>query len=320
MGMSDLHESDGQSVVLLTGGSGLIGRYLTSLLLSRRYKVSHLSRTGAAIKGVRVFKWDPERKTVDPKAFEGVRVIIHLAGANIGEKRWTSARRKEIMTSRVDSSILIFDHIRKSPGVLTTFISASATGYYGTHTSEKIYEETDPPARDFLGTTCRLWEEAADLFTGLGIRSVKIRTALVLEKNDSALSRLLKPAQYGLVLRLGSGHQYMPWIHIDDICGIYLKAVTDDKMKGAYNAVAPYHTDNNNFIRTMAKVIRKQVILPPVPSILIRSVLGERASIVLKGCRVSDEKILAAGYSFIYPDLEKALINAIYGNIIPFLK
>lgn len=312
MGNPDRDKTRKLYTVLITGGSGMIGRHLTSLLLSEGYKVSHLSRTVRPVTGVSVYQWDPEKQIIDKQAFEGIRYIIHLAGANIGEKRWIKKRKKEIIRSRVDSAQFILDHIKENPGEITTFISASATGFYGTITSEKIFKESDPPSSDFLGTTCRLWEETADKFTRLGIRTVKIRSAVVLEKNDSALSRMLKPAQYGLVLRLGNGHQYMPWIHIDDLCRIYLKAIKDNNMTGAYNAVAPCHTDNNNFMKTLARVIRKPVLLPPVPAILIKSVIGERASVVLAGSRVSCEKIIAAGYNFVYPDLENALINVIY--------
>lgn len=308
----DQYKDANKSEVLITGGSGMIGRHLTSLLLAKGYKVAHLSRNLIPVTGVTVYKWNPEKQIIDRQAFEGIRYIIHLAGANLGEKRWTKKRKKEIVSSRVDSAQLILDQIKVNPGGITTFISASATGFYGTVTSEEIFTESDPPYSDFLGTTCRLWEEAADKFTRLGIRTVIIRSAVVLEKNDSALSRMLKPAQYGLVLRLGDGHQYMPWIHIDDLCRIYLKAIKDDNMTGAYNAVAPCHTDNNSFMKTVARVIRKPVFLPPLPAILIKSVIGERASVVLEGSRVSCEKIINAGYNFVYPDLENALINVIY--------
>jgi hypothetical protein len=314
MGNPDRDKTGCSSNILITGGSGLIGRYLTSLLLSEGYRVSHLSRSATPVKGVNVFKWDPEKKIIDPSAFNGINYIIHLAGTNIGEKRWTKSRKKEIVSSRVDSSLFLFENIKESRVEIKAFISASAIGIYGSATSEKIFEESDPPSADFLGTTCRLWEEAADMFRSSGIRTVKIRTAVVLEKNDSALAKLLKPALFGFIFRLGNGHQYMPWIHIDDICRIYLKSVKDDKMEGAYNAVAPHHTDNKNFMKALAKVIRKPVFLPPVPSILIRSVMGGRASIVLEGSRISCEKILSAGYSFIYPDLESALKNAISGR------
>lgn len=301
------------SSVLITGGSGLIGRYLTSALLSEGYKVSHLSRNGDVNAKVRVFNWDPEKKTIDSGAFEGVDYLIHLAGANIGEKRWTRKRKKEIVNSRVASAEFLHEIISVNKITLKAFITASATGYYGSVTTDKIFDEDDPPSKDFLGTTCRLWEGGADQFARMGIRTVIIRTAVVLEKSDSALSKLMKPARFGLAVRLGSGRQYFPWIHIDDLCKIYVKAVKDEKMQGAYNAVAPEQINHNDFVRTMAAVLGIPFFLPPVPAWILRAALGEMSDIVLKGSRISCKKIIKAGYIFRFERLDGALRNVISG-------
>ena len=219
--------------VLITGGSGLVGRYLTSQLLSEGYKVAHLSRKLTRREDVSVFQWDPEKGILDPAAFIGVEYVIHLAGTNIGEKRWTRKRKEEILNSRLESGRLLHKVVSENKIILKAFISASAIGYYGSVTSGKIFIESDPPAsNDFLGTTCRLWEESADLFARSGIRTVKIRTAIVLEKNDSALSKLMTPAKFGFLVQTGNGRQYMPWIHIRDLCNIYLKAIKDEQMSG----------------------------------------------------------------------------------------
>ena len=301
------------SSVLLTGGSGLIGRYLTSALLAEGYTVSCLSRKGGSGGKVRVFKWDPEKKLVDRGAFEGVDYLIHLAGANIGEKRWTRKRKEEIVNSRAATAGFLHEIISENKIKLKAFITASATGYYGSVTTDKIFTEEDPPSDDFLGTTCRLWEKGADLFSRMGIRTVKIRTAAVLEKNDSALSKLMKPARFGLAIRLGNGKQYFPWIHIDDLCKIYVRAVKDEKMYGAYNAVAPEQTISDDFIRTMAAVMGIPFFLPPVPAWILRAVLGEMSDIVLKGSRISCGKIIKAGYIFRFASLDSALKNVISG-------
>ena len=243
----------------------------------------------------------------------GVDYLIHLAGANIGEKRWTKKRKEEIVTSRVATASLLHKIISENRIPLKCFITASATGYYGSITSERIFTEQDPPAEDFLGTTCRLWEEGADLFADMGIRTVKIRTAVVLEKSDSALGKLMEPAKFGLVVRLGNGKQYFPWIHINDLCNIYLMALNDQNMRGAYNAVAPEHINHNNFVRTMARVMGKPVFLPPVPAGIVRLMMGEMSDIVCKGSRISGEKIIKAGYSFRFDNLDAALKNIIPG-------
>jgi uncharacterized protein len=297
--------------VLITGGSGLVGRNLSSLLLTKGYIVSHLSRSKAIIPGIKVIQWDPENRRIDHDALSGVNYLVHLAGANIGEKRWTKTRKKEIVSSRINSAKFLFDLIIDNSGELKAFISASAIGFYGAITSGKIYNETDPPGTDFLGDTCRQWEEAADRFGKAGIRTVKIRTAVVLEKNDAALSKLMLPAKYGFVVRTGTGHQFMPWIHIDDLCNIYLKSIEDHNMNGIYNAVSPEHINHNDFVRTMAHVMKKPVFLPPVPAFILRAALGEMSVVILNGSRISSEKIINSGYNFIHPDLEEALTNII---------
>ena len=301
--------------VLITGGSGLIGRYLTSALLEKGYRVSHLSRKLTHNNNVRVFQWAPEKGILDPSVMDGVDFIIHLSGANIGEKRWTKRRKEEIVNSRVDSARLLFKTLARNNTKLKAFISASAIGYYGAITTDKVFNENDPPASDFLGITCRLWEEGADLFGNSGVRCVKIRTAVVLEKSDSALAKLMAPARFGFLLQTGKGSQYMPWIHIKDLVNIYLKAIEDQNMRGPYNAVSPEHVTQKEFIKTLAFVMKRRVFPIPVPSFVLRIVLGEMSDVVLKGSRVSSEKILNSGYHFNFRNLEKALRNVIYSQV-----
>jgi uncharacterized protein (TIGR01777 family) len=293
--------------VLITGGSGLIGRNLTSLLLSEGYKVSHLSRKANQFGKVRVFRWDPEKEIINPEVFEGIDYIIHLSGANIGEKRWTKSRKEEIIKSRTETAKLLYKVISQNGMQIRAFISASATGYYGSNTSEKIFREEDDPASDFLGTTCRLWEEAADLFGKIGVRTAKIRSAVVLDKNDSALTRILQPASFGLFPKLGSGRQYMSWISMKDLCNIYLKILCDDNMEGSYNAVLPQYATQLEFMRALAQTMHKPFFHPTVPEFVLRAVLGKMSDIVLKGSRVSSEKIINSGFQFVHPTLEEAL-------------
>ena len=297
--------------VLISGGSGMIGRYLTSLLLAEGFTVAHLSRQQNQFGKVRVFRWDPEKEIIDPVILDGMDYIIHLAGANIGEKRWTKKRKQEVAASRVVSAKLLYKVIRKNKIGLKAFISASATGYYGSVTSEHIYTEEDPPADDFLATTCRLWEEAADLFENSGIRTVKIRTAMVLEKSAGALSMLLSPARFGIFPVMGKGSQYMPWIHISDLCAIYLKAVKDENMAGAYNAVSPEHVTQKEFMRILSQSMKRRFFHLPVPAILLKAYPGEMSDLVLKGSRLSSEKIIKAGYHFTFKYLYEALDDLI---------
>ncbi len=298
--------------VLITGGSGLIGKRLTALLVREGYRVSHLSRSRRSQGDVRVFMWDPEKSIIDNEALDGIDFIIHLAGANIGEKRWTAKRKHEILESRIESSRFLYNTVMERRPGLNGFISSSATGIYGAETLPGIFNEEDVPGPDFLASVCKKWEEAADLFSGSGIRTVKIRSAFVLDKGDSALAGLLKTAKLGFLVRMGSGKQYMPWIHIDDLCNIYLKGIQDQNMKGAYNAAAPDYITHAQFIRVLAKVTKRPLQLP-VPGFIIRIILGEMSAVILKGSRVSSEKIIDAGYRFRFSNAEDALENVIRG-------
>lgn len=303
---------EGNATVLITGGSGLIGRYLTSMLLERGYRVAHLSRSAGQFGTVRVYRWNPEMKILDPVVFDGIDYVVHLAGANIGQSRWTLERKKELVSSRVESAMLLHKTITENNIRLKAFVSASGVGYYGSVTSERIFIEEDPPANDFTGTLCRLWEGAADLFDKSGIRTVKLRSAVVLEKNDSALTKMVQTEKLGFLGRAGSGMQYMPWIHIEDMCNIYIKAIEDEKMNGAYNAVSPSHKTHKEFITDLGKVLNISLILP-VPSSVLKFRYGEMADIILKGSRVSPGKIMDSGYSFIFNGLYDALSDIYSG-------
>lgn len=293
--------------VLISGGSGMIGRYLTSLLLERGYSVAHLSRKQDQFGRVRVYRWDPEKGILDPASIEGTDYIIHLAGANIGERRWSGKRRKEIVSSRVGSALLLHSKVTESRIPLKAFISASGVGFYGSGTTQGILSETDPPGTGFLASTCREWEAAAELFEKTGIRTVRIRNALVLEKKDSALKRLLGPAKYGFLVMLGSGRQYVPWIHIRDLCEIYIRAVEDPDLSGVFNAAAPEHVSHKDFIELLASTVKKPVFPVSVPSFILKFIMGEMSSVVLEGSRISSEKIRAKGLEFSFRNLSDAL-------------
>jgi len=298
--------------VLLTGGTGLIGQRLCRILEDRGYEVAILSRrqsSGLQGNGIttRVHYWKPDRQEIDEEAVNSCDFIIHLAGANIGGKRWTAQRKQEILESRVGPADLIYKKLDLRNSRLKAFISSSAVGYYGARTTGEICRETDPPASDFLGETCRKWEQAADGFTGAGIRTVKIRTGVVLADNGGALKRMDRLFRLGLGSAIGSGMQYMPWIHIEDLCQIYILAMEQEGMHGAYNAVAPEHVTNRIFSKELARVLRKPFWFPRIPAFIMRLLFGEMSVILLTGSRVSSEKITKSGYVFLYPRLMDAL-------------
>lgn len=294
--------------ILISGGTGLVGRQLCKKLKDKGYRVTILSRTNRQNTDTQIYHWDPDKKVIEKEAIETTDYIIHLAGANIGDKRWTTKRRQLIIDSRVNSGQLILDKF-KEINKLKAFISASAIGYYGTVTSDRIFCEADPPSNDFLGETCRQWEQSADSFEKLGVRTVKIRTSIVLTRQGGALAKMIIPIKIGIGSAIGNGRQYMPWIHIDDLCGIYIKAIEDTQINGAYNAVAPDHKTNRDFTKTLARVLKKPFWFPNIPAIVIKIIFGKMSSILLKGSRVSSDKIRTAGYNFLFPDLESTLTN-----------
>ena len=293
--------------ILISGGTGLIGRHLSKKLLENGYHIAILSRRVRHDTGSSFHHWDPDKKEIDEEAIIRADYIIHLAGAGIGDIRWTKKRKQEIIKSRVQTGELILDKIQETRKKLKAFISISGTGYYGTVTSDRIFVETDPSSDDFLGKTCKLWEDAADRFADLGIRIVKIRTGIVLAKEGGALVRIAAPVRAGIGSVIGNGNQYIPWIHIDDLCNIFLKAIEDDRLTGSYNATAPDFITNRILVKTLTRILGKPWWFPDIPACAMRILFGEMAEILLKGSRVSSEKIRAAGFQFQFPDLEGAL-------------
>ena len=293
--------------VLITGGTGLIGKHLANKLQVKGYKVALLSRTGNPSADIPVYKWEPDKNKIDNEAVSGTDYIIHLAGEGIGDKRWTKKRRQTILESRVKSCQLLFNTVRETRSGIKAFITASGIGYYGSVTSEKIFCEADHTGEDFIAKICMHWENEADRFENFGIRTVKIRTGIVLAEEGGAMARMMTPVKAGIGSALGNGRQYLPWIHIEDLCNIYTKAIEDKTLTGACNAVAPDHKTNKEFIRTLARVYDKPFFFPEIPAFVLRILYGEMSGILLNGSRISSEKIMSSGYSFLFPDLEGAL-------------
>lgn len=294
-----------KEVVLITGANGLIAKELAKKI-GNEFEVRFLTRKK---RQANEYEWDLTKGTIDESALENISHIIHLAGANISEKRWTPERKKELISSRVDSATLLRNTLRKKEIKLKSFISASGINFYGTLTTEKIYSENDPPGHDFLSEVVVLWERAADHFKehNLADRIVKIRTAVVLSEKEGALKKMLPPIQYGIGSALGSGKQYMPWIHIEDICSIYEFALKNNTFHGAYNAVSPQYVTNSDLTKAIAEVLKKPLFMPNVPAFVLKLLFGELANAILEGSRASSEKIQNAGFQFKFPNLNDAL-------------
>ena len=293
--------------VLLTGGTGLIGRHLARKLAETGYNVIILSTGTGVSQEFPVYHWDPAKGEIDREAVSTADYIVHLAGAGLADKRWTAMRKKLLISSRVAGGELLFKAVSEAGSNIKAFISISGTNYYGSVTSGRTFIETDPPADDFLGEVCRLWELIAARFESEGKRSVILRSGVVLASHGGALGRMILPVKSGAGAPIGRGDQYLSWIHVDDLCRIFIKAIGDPAMRGAYNAVAPGQVTNREFMRTLANVMKRPVILPAIPSGLMKLLYGEMSVVLLTGSRVLSDKIIASGYKFRHPELKAAL-------------
>lgn len=294
--------------ILITGASGLIGTRLTELLLKNGYAVSHVGRSRRVDK-VQSFVWDVRKHVIEPGAFKGITTVVHLAGAGVAEKRWSAERKKEILESRTKSSNLLYDELKKGHHHVTAVISASAIGYYGINDNEVVYTEDSPAGNDFLADVTRQWEESIDKIKSLGIRVAKMRIGIVLSNKGGTLKELEKPIKLLAGAPLGSGKQEVSWVHIDDVCGMFIKAIEDDSMSGPYNAVGPYPVTNQELTKEIAHVLKKPLVLPNIPGFILKMIVGPMAEIVLTGSKVSSEKIQTAGYVLQYQTLNQALTN-----------
>jgi uncharacterized protein len=307
------------TTVLITGGTGMIGKELTLALAERNYKVIILSRgihsketeTG----NVSYAKWDIKNQAIDKDAIQKADYIIHLAGASVGDKRWTEKRKREIVESRVESAGLLWKCCQENPNKIKAVISASGIGWYGEDPvvpNPKPFREDDPADDSFLGTTCKEWENSAELFTQLGKRVVRLRTGIVLSKKGGALDEFKKPVKFGIAAILGNGKQVCSWIHIDDLVRLYILAIEDDNMRGAYNAVAPKSVTNKELTIKLARAMKGNFFIPVhVPSFVLRTVIGEMSIEVLKSATVSCDKIHYSGFTFLYPTIEAALKDVV---------
>ena len=295
--------------ILITGGTGVVGRNLVAKLTEKQHQVRILTRSKTEEENE--FYWNIIEKEIDEKAFENLDCIIHLAGANISE-RWTEEYKKEMLSSRIDSANLLYKYCVKKNIHLKSFLSASGINYYGTFTSDQILtEESGILQHDFLAKLCEDWEAAADQFSTIADRVVCLRTAVVLAKSGGAFPMLKKTVDLNIASAVGSGKQWMNWIHIDDLVNLYVAAVENVEITGKYNAVADEIPTNKDFMKKLAKVSRKFFLPFNVPALVMKSVFGEMSSIILEGTRADNKKINSLGFDFKYAHLKDAFDDLI---------
>jgi uncharacterized protein (TIGR01777 family) len=311
------------ATVMITGGTGMIGSHLSEMLADNGYNVIILSRNPQETaretdfhtrKGlfrnngnIYYSRWDIDKQYIDPSAIANADYIVHLAGAGVADKRWTEERKKEIVESRTQSSALLVKALREHSNKVRAVISASAIGWYGPDKG-KPFEETDPHSNDFLGETCFKWEQSISPVTELGIRLVKLRTGIVLSSEGGALKEFRKPLRVGAATILGNGNQVISWIHVMDLCRLFMFAIDEEEMSGVYNAVAPHPATNRELTMTLARhITNSRHYTLKVPEFALKIALGEMSVEVLKSATVSSKKIQQAGFNFDFPTLEKAI-------------
>lgn len=296
---------------LVTGATGFIGRALLQRLDHPIILTRNPDRARQQLPGVEAWIWHPPERAVCPEAFRDIRAIFHLAGESIAGARWNEAQKKRIRDSRVDGTRNLLSTLEVLPVRPAVLVCASAIGYYGDR-ADAVLDEQAPPGSDFLANVCREWEAEADRARGLGMRVVSVRIGVVLGKGGGALARMVPVFRAGLGGRLGSGRQWMSWIHIDDLITVLLKAAEDTRLAGPLNAVAPQPVRNADFTRALASALGRPAFLP-APRLALRLALGEVASSLLGSQRVVPKRLLEAGYTFLYPELGAAL-KQIVGN------
>ncbi|PYF70005.1 TIGR01777 family oxidoreductase [Pedobacter nutrimenti] len=292
--------------ILITGSTGMVGKALLKTLLKRGHRVSVLSRKPLKIKGVTVYLWDVYEEKIDKNCLNGIDTIVHLAGENIAEKKWTKERKRQIIESRTKSAALLYKTILEQPNQVKSFISASAVGYYGDCGEEILTEESDN-GYGFLASCCREWENAVDKGKTLSLRIVKLRTGFVLQKNQGGLAAMEKPIRFFAGAALGNGQQWVPWIHIIDMVRIYCYAIEQNLMMGSYNACAPYPVTNKTLTKSIAKNLHRPVWPFNVPESLLKTILGEMSIVALMSTNTSAQKLLDSGFTFNFTQLDTAL-------------
>lgn len=295
-------------IILITGGGGLIGRALANSLQRAGHEVRILSRSKRQSADFKYFIWDYKKDFLEAGAMDGVEVLVHLAGEGIADKRWNQNRKREIIDSRVESLKFLEKH---APKTLKTLVGGSAIGFYGGNTDAIINDEDSVNGSDFMAQTCYLWEKSELEFAEKHkLRLAIIRTGIVLDKKGGALPKIALPVKYNFGSPLGTGNQWMSWIHIEDLVSMFYESIVNPEISGIYNGVAPEAVTNRNFTQILAEVLNKRIWLPAVPEFLLRILLGEMSVVVTGSSHVKNCRVILKNFKF--PNLKAALQN-IYG-------
>jgi uncharacterized protein len=294
--------------ILITGATGLIGRAICRRLIDEAHQIIVLSRrpeSARVVEGAQVFRWEPLLGPPESGVWEGVDAVIHLAGEPVAASRWTDEQKRRIRDSRVIGTRHLIEGIKEATDRPKILVSGSAVGFYGNRGDEHM-DERSAPGQGVLPEVCQQWESEALRGRELGLRVVLVRTGIVLSTNGGALEKMLLPFRLGLGGRMGDGRQWFPWIHIDDIAGIFCHALFSTGLSGPINGVAPGIVTNAEFTDELAAALRRPVIFS-VPELVLKIVMGEMAEVVLHSQRVIPRVAMDSGYRFRFQMLRPAL-------------
>jgi uncharacterized protein len=292
--------------VLIAGGTGLVGTRLSEILRDRGYKVIHLSRRQNLEAEFPAYAWNVEKGTIDENALSQADYIINLAGAGIADKRWTTSRKKLIIESRTQSTALLGRFIKEKALKIKAYLSASAIGFYGNRQDDIMTEESSV-GNGFLVESTMEWEKYVNEISSLGIRTIALRIGIVLTTKGGALEKMLISFWFRMGVYFGSGKQWFSWIHIEDVCNMFVWAIENEKIEGTYNAVAPNPLTNYELTEAISTAKGGGYLMLPTPAFALRMVMGEMADVVLNSTRVSAQKIENQGFRFQFREILPAL-------------
>jgi uncharacterized protein len=298
--------------ILITGGTGMVGKALVKKLIAKNYHVIVLTRSLQNVhntNNITYALWNVKAGTIDATAIQKADAIVHLAGAGVMDKKWDDAYKKEIEESRTMSSALLIKTMQQMPNNIKTFLSASAIGWYGPDKkANHFFTEDEPADNAYLGDVCKKWEQSVEAATALGVRVCKLRIGIVLSKNGGAYKEFRAPMKFGIASILGNGKQMVSWVHIDDLCNQFIFALEKTNLHGSYNAVAPSPVNNATLTHTIAKAVIGKYYLPLyVPTFMLKIILGSRSIEILKSTTVSSKKIIESGFAYSYTTIEEAV-------------
>jgi len=296
--------------ILISGGTGLVGSRLSNLLAHKGYQVSHLSRTEDLQATYPAYGWDLQNQTMNPDALEEVDAIINLAGAGIADKRWTTERKRIIEESRTLSAPLIKKYLEQLNHRPRVFVACSAVGFYGDRGAEEL-TESSAMGTGFMSKICQKWEQSSDCIAELGIRRPVIRVGVVLSTKGGAMQELMKSYRFRVGSYFGNGQMYMSWVHLDDICRLFIAAVEDQNMTATYNGCAPQPATSKELAYAMSDALGRSSLIVPVPTFALKLLLGEMSAVVLNSTKAIPKALENTAFSFEHTDLTASIKDII---------